>query len=292
MERYYEGQKRSDKKNNTPNRSDVNQTLYEEVIDLNDGHDTLSGAIDISRIKDLVEAREAKSQPNDYKSLLNLDEIRETPDLSYQESELDKTFDINKVLKKAKEEIDTTEVASEPRKLNNTNFDILKNIDVKEPLSTTPKEPVEEIKELFNTITMEALSLEKQANDLALDVLTDLKPEETDTNVTAPIETTPVEELPTKEMILEEPTDETNAFNFTMENAKPLNQIVADRSELADNNLEKTINEFYTGNIEFDPKDFEDLESGTRSNKLIWFLVILLLLVIGATAYYIYLNFM
>ena len=306
MERYY-GSKNRTENNNSPNRSDVNQNLYEEVIDLNNDGDSLDGAIDISRIKDLVEARENENKTTDYKSLLKLEEDL-APAPTYKEPEpLDKTFDINKVIMKAKEEIDTNPIDGlneNPRKLNNTNYDILNNINTNE---ASQKEPVEEIKELFNTITMEALNADKSANDLALAVLNTLKPEETDTNLTGPITTDAqvADDLPTKEMIMDEPTKEATpepvnqstlttatAFTFTMENAKPLNEIAENRKELLDNNLEKTINEFYTGNIEFDPKDFEDLDDGTKLNKVVLFLIILLIAVVGATGYYIYLNFL
>jgi len=304
MERYY-GSKNRTENSDTPNRSDVNQNLYEEVIDLKGSGDSLDGAIDISRIKDLVEARDNERKTTDYKSLLKLEEdLLATPAPTYEEPEpLDKTFDINKVIMKAKEEIDVNDPENtSPRKLNNTNYDILNNLNTND----SQKEPVDEIKELFNTITMEALNMDQQANDLALSVLNTLKPEETDTNLTGPIETENVDDLPTKEMIMDTPAEEpkpeptpneqlestASAFTFTMQNAKPLNEIAENRKELLDNNLEKTINEFYTGNIEFDPKDFEDLEDGTKMNKLVLFLIILLIVVIAATGYYIYLNFM
>lgn len=191
--------------------------------------------IDVEQIKKILDKR--------YNSAPKRRSIRieERPHENIISDEPTKEYDLTKVLEKAKDEKVETYEENRAKKLRNTQYNILSNLNVdgeeKEEVKATPEE---NLMNLINTITInEAKKLEEKnsnSNDIdPLDILSDLKGDD-DTQVYESMETevTKITEIKEKEK-------ENN------------NQI----TEVKNKNQEKLDNSFYTSNL-FKKNDFED----------------------------------
>lgn len=191
--------------------------------------------IDVEQIKKILDKR--------YNSAPKRRSIRieERPHENIISDEPTKEYDLTKVLEKAKDEKVETYEENRAKKLRNTQYNILSNLNIegeeKEEVKTTPEE---NLMNLINTITInEAKKLEEKnsnSNDIdPLDILSDLKGDD-DTQVYESMETevTKITEIKEKEK-------ENN------------NQI----TEVKNKNQEKLDNSFYTSNL-FKKNDFED----------------------------------
>lgn len=191
--------------------------------------------IDVEQIKKILDKR--------YNSAPKRRSIRieERPHENIISDEPTKEYDLTKVLEKAKDEKVETYEENRAKKLRNTQYNILSNLNIdgeeQEEVKTTPEE---NLMNLINTITInEAKKLEEKnnnSNDIdPLDILSDLKGDD-DTQVYESMETevTKITEIKEKEK-------ENN------------NQI----TEVKNKNQEKLDNSFYTSNL-FKKNDFED----------------------------------
>lgn len=191
--------------------------------------------IDVEQIKKILDKR--------YNSAPKRRSIRieERPHENIISDEPTKEYDLTKVLEKAKDEKVETYEENRAKKLRNTQYNILSNLNIegeeKEEVKTTPEE---NLMNLINTITInEAKKLEEKnsnSNDIdPLDILSDLKGDD-DTQVYESMETevTKITEIKEKEK-------ENN------------NQI----TEVENKKQEKLDNSFYTSNL-FKKNDFED----------------------------------
>ncbi len=191
--------------------------------------------IDVEQIKKILDKR--------YNSAPKRRSIRieERPHENIISDEPTKEYDLTKVLEKAKDEKVETYEENRAKKLRNTQYNILSNLNIdgeeKEEVKATPEE---NLMNLINTITInEAKKLEEKnsnSNDIdPLDILSDLKGDD-DTQVYESMETevTKITEIKEKEK-------ENN------------NQI----TEVKNKNQEKLDNSFYTSNL-FKKNDFED----------------------------------
>lgn len=191
--------------------------------------------IDVEQIKKILDKR--------YNSAPKRRSIRieERPHENIISDEPTKEYDLTKVLEKAKDEKVETYEENRAKKLRNTQYNILSNLNIdgeeKEEVKATPEE---NLMNLINTITInEAKKLEEKnsnSNDIdPLDILSDLKGGD-DTQVYESMETevTKITEIKEKEK-------ENN------------NQI----TEVKNKNQEKLDNSFYTSNL-FKKNDFED----------------------------------
>lgn len=191
--------------------------------------------IDVEQIKKILDKR--------YNSAPKRRSIRieERPHENIISDEPTKEYDLTKVLEKAKDEKVETYEENRAKKLRNTQYNILSNLNIdgeeKEEVKATPEE---NLMNLINTITInEAKKLEEKnsnSNDIdPLDILSDLKGDD-DTQVYESMETevTKITEIKEKEK-------ENN------------NQI----TEVENKNQEKLDNSFYTSNL-FKKNDFED----------------------------------
>ena len=231
---------RIDKFNESTSMSRVakNSSLYKEINDSElDNFNVRSNAtvignqekeIDVEQIKKIIDKR--------YNSAPRRRSIRIEP--QEQVSRLDnddtKEYDLTKVLEKAKDEKVETYEENRAKKLRNTQYDILNNLNLeakKEEIKEEKKiDPEENLMNLINTITInEAKKQESKKADVdPLDILTDLKGED-DTQVYDSITTvTKITEIKEKE------------------------------KEKIESNKDKEIdNSFYTENL-FKKKDFEE----------------------------------
>ncbi len=236
--------------NNTLSRSKKNKELYEDLYS-NTNYSNMvviddSNEIDISKIKEIIDMerkdkkvkKDVKIDPNIYSDLPK-----------FEDDYPKKLYDINEVLKEAKNKRDIIEEANEKRKREHYNLKTNKQIE--EELAKTRKvyqDLVKEEKQLLNI--MNTLT-NVNTTDLALDLFEDLKPSG-DTIVTKPIDNTK-----------------------TSLNIKKV-----------DNNEDST--EYSTDTFMFDAKDFESINSMKdevkRTNlfiKILIFIVTVILVIMG-----------
>lgn len=232
---------RIDKFNESKSMSRVakNSSLYREINDSElDNFNVRSNAtvignqdkeIDIEQIKKILDKR--------YNSAPRRRSIRIEPQEEVSRISVDDTkeYDLTKVLEKAKDEKVETYEENRAKKLRNTQYDILNNLNLdaseEEVKEEKKRDPEENLMNLINTITInEAKKQESKKDDVdPLDILTDLKGED-DTQVYDSITTvTKITEIKEKE------------------------------KEKIDNNKDNNTidNSFYTDNL-FKKKDFEE----------------------------------
>ena len=179
---------RIDKYNESRSMSRVakNSDLYKEINDSAlDNFSVRSNAtvignqekeIDVEQIKKILDKR--------YNSEKKKKSIRIEPQEEVSRISVDDTkeYDLTKVLEKAKDEKVETYEEIRAKKLRNTQYDILNNLnlDVKEDTEEKKIDPEENLMNLINTITInEAKKKESVKEDIdPLDILTDLKGED------------------------------------------------------------------------------------------------------------------
>ena len=229
---------RIDKFNESKRMSRVakNIDLYKEINDTElDNFNVRSNAtvignqdkeIDVEQIKKILDKR--------YNSAPKRKSIRIEPQEEVSRISVDDTkeYDLTKVLEKAKDEKVETYEEIRAKKLRNTQYDILNNLnlDVKEDTEEKKIDPEENLMNLINTITInEAKKKESVKEDIdPLDILTDLKGEDNTQVYDSITSVTTITEVKEKEKEKEN----------------------KDKEEVIDNS-------FYTDNL-FKKKDFED----------------------------------
>lgn len=225
---------RIDKYNESRSMSRVakNSDLYKEINDSAlDNFSVRSNAtvignqekeIDVEQIKKILDKR--------YNSAPRRRSIRIEPQEEVSRVSVDDTkeYDLTKVLEKAKDEKVETYEEIRAKKLRNTQYDILNNLnlDGKEDTEEKKIDPEENLMNLINTITInEAKKKESVKEDIdPLDILTDLKGEDNTQVYDSITSVTTITEVKEKEN--------------------------KDKEEVIDNS-------FYTDNL-FKKKDFED----------------------------------
>lgn len=198
--------------------------------------------INIAQVRDMLD----KKYRDDYdRKTINIPEQS-----SYEEIEFEKTreYDINQILNSAKSENAKNDYNEERlKKLRDTQFDILKNLDLKEKDTVgAPDDPKSMgLMELINTITENELT---NTTVDPLDILSDLKGDE----------------------------------NTKMINTTKLTQAV--EVSVTNNKEEKDVNTL-TDSIEFNNSDFDDFDdiNKTKSNKIV-LVILFTLLGIGFVA--------
>ena len=88
-----------------------------------------------------------------------------------------KEYDLNVILEKAKDEKEETYEEARAKKLRNTQFDILNNLNIEEKKEEVSTKAEDDLMELINTITIKKEKKNKTEDD-PLDILNDLKGEE------------------------------------------------------------------------------------------------------------------
>lgn len=200
------------KYNESSNMSRVakNTELYKEINDSElDNFNVHSNAtvignqdreINVEQIKKILDKR--------YNNAPQRKSIRIEPQevVSRLDNEDTKEYDLTKVLEKAKDEKVETYEENRAKKLRNTQFNILNNLNINDETNEENEEkkynPEENLMNLINTITInEAKKREEKKNDVdPLDILTDLKGDD-DTQVYESIKTsvTSITEIKEKE---------------------------------------------------------------------------------------------
>ncbi len=239
--------------NASSRRSVKNEGLYKDIYE-NVEYSNIekvatlekTNEISLDQIQDLLKERDAIKKRSTV--------LKEVPKV-YDEPEEERNYDIRDILSKAKDEhVDD----NKNRSLKNTQYNILKNINIKEKMDSS------DVSELEKTLVDSEVLQSYDDNELSLDMLSDLK-----SNGNTIIEKTNVGDL------LQE-----------VQEAK-------DKYEVKDEDgLDKS---FYTSSLGFKEEDFEQLkdlkDSIANNNKMIKVLFFLLFVVICVVIGYLLFKF-
>lgn len=237
---------------NNSRRSVRNESLYKDIYENTEYSNIENVAvmdktneISLEQIKELLREHESEKK-NTVK--------KEAPKVEIEPEE-ERNYDIRDILIKAKDE----HVDDNKNRTLNTQYNILKNIDIKDKMSSADE------LELEKTLVNAAALKEFDDNELSLDMLSDLK-----SSGNTIVEKTNVGDL------LSEVQEAKNNYE------------VKD-----DEGLDKS---FYTSSLNFKDEDFEQLkdlqESIASNNKMIKVLFFLLFVVIAVVLGYILFKFM
>lgn len=265
-----------------PRRTAKNNELYEEIkkseienFDIGSNAKVIGNneaQIDINKLKDILE-KNYQEVPKRRSLKLDIPEEEEI------EMEKTKEYDINAILEKAREEKEVDYQRERLKKVRDTQYDILKNLEVEqeEPKSKAADERTkEELLDLIQTInlnetqnkTIKALAEEEKEEEIELDE---------DTNT----ELDPLDIL--NDLRGDENTVVAGAKEF--ENELKEAQEKKEKEEIAEALDEDVDDSFYTSSMSFnknDFADFSDLEESKVSRILIKILIVIVFLAIIA----------
>ena len=261
MERYYHAD--SEIKQRTRRNQELYKKIYEggEYTNI-EGIASIGSTneIDISKIKQMLQNREDYKREKKYRGIIPKEESIEIPII--EEPDEDRNYDIRDVLNKAK--VERTDSDNKQRSLRNTQYNILKSLQMDEDKNYTKYSDLEkeedELKELINTITSTSMLNKMNDRDLCLDLFQDLKSSDnTMVGTSSSIQSLLKEEKERYKQEKEEDDDE---------------KLEMDKS-------------FYTSSLGFGEDDFEDLQEMKHTMKkhsLMMKIVLFLLFVIIITA--------
>lgn len=173
MERYYRSN--SEMNRRTSRNEDLYKQIYESAEYSNIEGVTSIGStneIDLTKLKEMLKNREDYQKEKEYRNIVKKETNIEIPVI---EEEEDRTYDIRDILNKAKNE--RTEDDNKDRSLKNTQYNILKNLNLKKETPTYPdlEKENQELKELINTITSTSILNQMNDKELSFDLFGDLK---------------------------------------------------------------------------------------------------------------------
>ncbi len=288
-------------KTTTLKRIDKNQVLYKEVsskeledFDLNSNVSVIGEGnnVDIDKIREMLDRKYRelpknkplnKTEPEIGK--INLDETRE--------------YDLNSILEQAHKEKEINYEEDRLKKLRNTQYDILKDLDIlKKDDEEIEEEDIEKAKpvnkekeekklqELIDTITAKELIKQEDLDELdPLDLLSDLRGTDENTKVLGALsdellideETIKGSKEPTKEIEVPEPEEEKTLeikpidvdMDFTRDVKMPAKEEIQD--------LTKSQNINFTQS-DFD--DFNDLKEDMHFTKIVIRILIIVIIIV------------
>jgi len=175
VERYYRNS--TEVKERTKRNEDLYRQIYETGEYSNiEGIASIGNAneIDITKIKEMLKNREDYNKEKQYRQVIKKEREIEIPVI--EEKEEERNYDIRDILNKAK--VERTD-DNKQRSLRNTQYNILKNLQVKEEKEFSKFPDVdredEELKELINTITSTSMLNKLNDEDFSLEMFSDLK---------------------------------------------------------------------------------------------------------------------
>jgi hypothetical protein len=234
----------------TESRSSRNKKLYDELYDTMNYTNSVvidqSKEIDISKIKEIVDRERKSNEKEKYRPEINFEELN-----MVEEDEEEKVYNINEVLKEAKEKRDIISDASEKRK--NSRYEPLTDIDTE----------LKETKKVYDKILQEETEL--------LDIMNTLTSAKTSANIKEAYKDITAESKLIKQEEIEKP------------------EPVEVQSE-EEPKEEKKTKEYSTNTFMFNKKDFVDSEleeSLKGTNGFIKALIVILTIGILVAAYYI-----
>lgn len=239
---------RLNKYNNDNRMSRVakNEDLYKEINDSElDNFNVRSNAtvignqepeIDVEKIKKILDKKYNEAPK---RRSIRIEPMEETSKVAEEDT---KEYDITKVIAKAKDEKNDLYETDRAKKLRDTQYDILNNLNIsEEPEKKEDKTSEEDLMELINTITLnEAKKHEEEAN--ATDLLEDLKGND-NTEV--------------YESMSQEIKEITEASSNTSNEIIEATPTISQAEKVLQENKSTIDNSFYTHNL-FKKRDFED----------------------------------
>lgn len=259
---------KNDNENYVPKRTRKNEQLYEEIKDSELENFSIGmnakvigenpNQIDIDKIKEILE--------KNYQEPPKRRSIEITPkEESLEQLELEKTreYDINAILEKAREEKEVDYQEERLKKVRDTQYDILKNLDLDDnKAKASSKKTKDELLELINTIELNEYQKKQKAKQQSsddldpLDILSDLK----GNDGTVIVDAQDFEkEMQTFEMTMNTKEEKMNLPK------EELKVVVEDDEEDKKDKLDKS---FYTDSMTFDKNDFDSFEDVESSSKL------------------------
>ena len=182
---------RMDKYTDTPllkSRSEKNKSLYEQIknsdissYDVNSNAEVIGediSKIDVEKVKDMLDKR--------YRDELNKRSLKykEEEEVPQSDKQIDtKEYDINAILEKAKKNQNVDYEVERLKKVHDTQYDILKNLNLDNTTEEVMEDSEENIVNLINTITHLEMqnSKKEEGTTTALDLLSDLSDNDTNT---------------------------------------------------------------------------------------------------------------
>lgn len=254
MEKYYDEnetyiQKRTNKNSDlykeisNNDLSEFNLTSNAKVIGENN-----SNSVNVDRLKEILEKNYHQTSTRSQIKLA--EEVEEEP----VEIEQTREYDINTILERARESKEVDYEKERLKRIRDTQYDILKNLDIhkeERENKAADSKTKEELLNLIHTITENELQKTKAELD-PLDLFTDLKGDENTMVMGAQELTKEIQNIPEKESRKEEKKDE------------------------------KIDNSFYTNSLSFtqsDFDDFNDLKDDVESNRIIIKVLIILVVI-------------
>ena len=302
---------------NNMSRTKRNQDIY-NVTDMNElsriktntNVSIISDAskeIDIEKIKKYIENMNENEEEHKKRISIELPEEKE----EVQQEKVEKDYDINSVLERARDSRETDYELERHRKLNSNGYDILKSIKIKET-DEEKTEPIDEVNrqektivELIQNIQNKNDSKPKSIKEDTEDLFGELMGKNENTIVMAPIEDDEKNKENIKEALLditkelekiEEPVNHTDSLSLknednekndeenseSVEYQEKTDSVVADKS-------------FYTNSLSFNKTDFEgfeDLEKNQKKGNLFTKIAITLIILMLLATIFIILNFL
>ena len=251
-----------------PKRVAKNRNLYDEMKNTDlDNFDISSNAkvigdnnsqIDIDKIKEILE----KNYQDPQRRSLKMD----IPDDEVYVMEKTREYDINSILEAARQEKEVDYEEERLKKVRDTQYDILKNLELEASEKETTKKNKEELLELINTINLNEVQnkakekMEEETEELnPLNILSDLKGDE----------------------------------NTVVAGAKEFNDEMAsleeEKTKKEKEEISKAIDEdvddsFYTNSMSFSKKDFADFDDIDEGGSSIFVKIIIIFLVLAIIA--------
>ena len=218
-----------------PKRSEKNQKLYDEIYNEEDysnieGIATIdkNNEIDLAKLKNTIKNRENYSRQKKFKDLNDEPEDKPITTEDFKQKE-QKIYDIRDILLKAK---DKKPEEDTPRRLDNTNYNILKDLEEngsKKDISKELEKETDELKELIDTITNTGML--NQLNDKELGM---------------------------------------NMFNLSddPENSGQSVKELLEQARKAQDKKESTLdNSFFTSSMNFSKDDFDDAQEAKKKKE-------------------------
>lgn len=269
--------------NNVMSRTEKNHHLYEDIseteinsFDVNSNATVLgnnSDVIDVNKLRDMLD-KKYREEPKKNK-LSKFDDTSTDIDVKLEETA---EYDINAIMDKAKENKEEDYEVERLKKLRNTQFDILNelnlpklNSEVEEP-KVASKDESEKLMELINTINVtEAINKRKNLNDNnennksddmdPLDLFSDLKGHD-DTRIFGAQE---LQEINSKSQeLIDLPLLSDNKTEKVTDE-----EYIGEEPKNEDNDIDKSFYTTSTNLSKTDFDDFNDLQEEVASTKII-----------------------
>lgn len=262
MDRYY------NESDVTSRRSAKNSDLYSRIYDEDSKYSNIEGIasiektneIDITKIKEMLKNREDYQREKEFRQIVKPSREKKI-EYEYEQDDIKETknYDIREMLEKAR--VGHKDIKNDYRSLNNTQYNILKSInidddpDTKKYFDTVDKE--EDLEELINTITNASMLNKMNGQELALSMFEDFK-----------------------------------TRSHTLSDSKSIQAIMDEEYEKEKTgDLSDTLDKsFYTASMKFSKEDFGDDEEPEKKSVLTTILtIILVLIILGITGFVCYL---